>query len=95
MSHSLTVGPFAMLLGLSIAGFALGLLYFEALRRTIERFAQGAGWLEPVALTVGRIGVAACILFVAARVDATALLSTFVGFMLARTLAIHRSRKAG
>jgi len=77
-----------------LVGFAVGIVYFEALRRTVARFAARNGWLEPVALTVSRIGVAFAVFAIAARSGAAALLVTFVGFLMARTVALYWARKA-
>jgi F1F0 ATPase subunit 2 len=95
MSLTLPLDSVALLLAPLLAGFGLGLLYFEALRRTVARFTARDGWPAPVALTVGRMGVAAAVLAVAARAGAATLLVTFLGFLLARTVALHRSRRAG
>ncbi len=87
--------PIVSLLVPLLAGFGLGLLYFEALRRTVTLFAAGAGWFRPVALTLGRISIAVIVLAIAARMGTVALLVTFAGFLLARTVALYRSRRAG
>lgn len=94
MNPMLPFRPLVLLVTSMLAGFAVGLLYFEALRRTVARFARRNGWLEPAALTVGRIAAAAGALGIAARAGATELLMTFVGFLLARTVALYRSKKA-
>lgn len=86
---------FGLCLALALAGFGVGLVYFAALRRTVRRFTARDGWLEPVALTMGRIGVAVAVLAIAARAGAAALLVTFTGFLLARAVALYRSRRAG
>ena len=87
-------GPIVSLLAQLLAGFGLGLLYFEALRRTIRQIAAHHGRFLPVALTAGRIGAAVAVFAMAARTGAIALLATFAGFLLARTVALQRSRRA-
>jgi len=77
-----------------LVGFAVGVVYFGALRRTVMRFTTRKGWLEPVALTASRIGIAVAVLAIAARLGAAALLVTFAGFLTARTVAVYRSRRA-
>jgi F1F0 ATPase subunit 2 len=77
-----------------LVGFAVGVVYFEALRRTAMRFTTRKGWLEPVALTASRIGIAVAVFAIAARFGAAALLVTFAGFLIARTVAVYRSRRA-
>jgi len=78
-----------------LAGFAVGVVYFESLRRTVVRCTARTGWLEPAALTAGRIAVAVAVFAIAARVGAVALLLCFAGFLLARHIALRRSRRAG
>jgi len=95
MNSPLPLAPVGLLLAPLLAGFGAGLVYFAALRRTVGRFVAGVGWLEPVALTLGRLGVAVAMFACAARTGAPALFVTFVGFLLARTAALYRSRKAG
>ena len=55
-------------------------------------FATGRGWFVPMALTSGRIGAAVVLLGLAAKLGAVALLATFVGFLIARALALRAGR---
>lgn len=95
MKPAMPFEPIVPCLAQLLAGFGVGVVYFEALRRTVMRLTARNGWLEPVALTAGRIGVVVAVFAIAARTGAVALLVTFVGFLLARTVALHRSRRAG
>ncbi len=72
-----------------------GLLYFAALKRCVALLVGGQGWLGPLALTLGRIGAAAGILFVAAKLGAAPLLAVFIGFLMARAVALRAERRAG
>jgi hypothetical protein len=92
MIHETFVSTALLALPMAFAGFAFGLIYFAALRRTAVLFAAGSGWLAPSALTLGRIGTATIILTLAARLGATPLLATFVGFLVARGIALHAVR---
>ena len=87
---------FASIAGLALAmaftGFVFGLVYFVALHRTVALFAAGGGRLGPLALTLGRIGAVTILLTLAARLGATPLLATFLGFLLARAVALHAVR---
>ena len=94
MKPAIPFGPVVLFVVPLLAGFGVGLLYFAALHRTVKRFMVRDGWLEPVALTVGRFGVAVAVLTFVARTGVTALLLTFLGFLLARTVTLHRSRSA-
>ncbi|MGO8952977.1 MAG: ATP synthase subunit I [Rhodomicrobium sp.] len=83
-----------LIVAMAFAGFAFGLLYFIALRWTVTLFAGRGGWLGPLALTLGRIGAAAVFLAAAARMGAATLLAAFLGFLLARTLALRAAGRA-
>lgn len=92
MSPGLPFKPIMQVLAFLLAGSAVGVLYFEALRQTIKRLSARDGWLGPAILTAGRIGGAASVLAIAAHMSAAALLVTFLGFLLARTVALYRAR---
>ncbi len=79
----------------AIAGLVCGLAYFAAIRRSVMLFVGGHGWLIPLALALGRIGAAAAFLFFAARLGAALLLAAFLGFLVARTVALRAQRRAG
>ena len=76
----------------TLGGLVLGLAYFSALRRTVEVFADGRGRLLPAALTLGRLAAAILFLGLAARFGALPLLTAFLGFLLARALALRAAR---
>ena len=77
-----------------VVGFAFGLAYFAALRRTVALFADGRSRLVPAALTLGRLGLAIIALGLAAKVGAISLLAMFIGFLLARTVALRAARSS-
>ena len=56
---------------------------------------RGRGWFVPLALTLGRIGAAVIVLGLAAKLGAASLLATFLGFFLARIVALRAARRAG
>ena len=95
MTHATSFSNPELIMMMVVMGFAFGLAYFEALRRTISLFAAGRGWLAPVALTLGRIAAAVIVLVIAAMLGAASLLATFLGFLLARTVATRAARRAG
>jgi hypothetical protein len=80
---------------MTLAGLIFGLAYFAALKRSVTLLVGGKGWLGPLALTLGRIAAAAGFLFVAAKLGAEPLLGGFVGFLIARTMALRAERRAG
>ncbi len=90
----------ALILGIAIvasfafAGLAFGLAYFSVLRRTVELYATGHGILVPAVLTLGRLAAAILLLGVTARVGILPLLVSFIGFLLARALALRGVRGA-
>jgi len=79
---------------LALGGYGLGLLYFAMLRRTIGLLTAGGGWVRPLALTLSRL-VAATAVFglVAVAAGALAVAALLAGFLVARTVAIHRARR--
>ena len=79
----------AIVASFAFAGLAFGLAYFAMLRRTVDLHAAGHGLLVPALLTVGRLATAILLLGVAARVGALPVLSSFIGFLLARALALR------
>jgi hypothetical protein len=83
----------ALVAGMIISGFAFGLLYFATLKRAAALLASGGGWMGPFGLTLGRIGAAVIFLLFAARLGAAALLAAFLGFLLARMLALRAERR--
>ncbi len=94
MTHEALISISSLTMTMALIGFAFGLAYFAALRRTVTLFAAGRGWFVPVALTLGRIGVAIIVLVLAAKLGAASLLATFIGFLLARTVALRAGRSA-
>ena len=72
----------------AVAGLVFGRVYFAALRRSVERYAAGGGRLVPAGLTLARLAGALLFLGLAARVGALPLLAAFLGFLLARSLAL-------
>ena len=87
ISTAATLGVFGVL------GIALGLVYFRALRRSIEGYAVQGIWLLPVLATLLRLGAAATALALIAREGAGALLCAFLGFLTARALSLRRAAK--
>lgn len=89
---ALIIDPELALL-MALAGLAFGLVYFASLKRSVTLFVVGKDWLGPLALTLGRIGVAVTLLYVAARLGAVSLLAVFIGFLMARALALRAERR--
>ncbi len=79
---------------LAFAGSLFGLLYFAALRRTAALVSEGRNWFGPLAFTLGRVGAAVVFFGIAAQVGAASLLTAFIGFLLARTIALRAARRA-
>jgi hypothetical protein len=78
---------------MAFAGSALGLIYFRAMRRTVDLFAGGRGWLGPAGLTLARIAGAVIVLTFMARLGAMPLLAGFLGFLLARAISLRSARR--
>ena len=80
---------------MGIAGFIFGLFYFAAVQRTAALLAARKNWLGPLALTLGRMAAAAIFLALAAKLGAASLLSAFLGFLLARAVALRNAGRTG
>lgn len=95
MNADTLASTLVLLAAMAFAGLALGLIYFRALRRTVDLFASGRGWLGPAGLTLARIAGAVIILTLMTRLGAMPLLAGFLGFLLARMIALRSARRAG
>lgn len=94
MTHHLMATPtFAS--GMALAGIAFGLVYFTALRRSVDLYCAGGSGLGLAALTIGRLGAAALLLGLPAALGAVPLLAAFLGFLIARVVALRTARRAG
>ena len=88
----MTMSPFAPGATAAVgffAGLAFGVAYFVLLRQTVELYAAGHGRLVPAVLTLGRLAAAALFLAGAASIGALPLLASFIGFLLARAVALR------
>jgi len=72
-----------------LAGTGLGFAYFATMRRAVDAYVTGRRWLGPVALTIGRLGGAAVLFGLAARIGAVPLMAAFLGFLGARVAALR------
>jgi len=71
-----------------LGGVAFGLAYFFALKRTTEAFAQDDGWRMALLLTLARLAGATAVFILVAQAGLVALLASFLGFLIARALAL-------
>jgi hypothetical protein len=83
----------AMAVAFAAGGLAVGSVYFAALRCTVDVYATGRGRLVPVALTLARIAGVTVFLGFAVSFGALSLLAAFLGFLLARSLALRAARR--
>ena len=81
--------------GAALVGLNFGLVYFQALLRTAELLAGDRGWLVPAGLTLARVVGAILVLAFMVQLGAIALLAAFLGFLLARMIALHSAGSAG
>jgi hypothetical protein len=95
MTHTTVISQSEPMAITAIAGLIFGSLYFAALKCSVALFVGGHGWLGPLTLMLGRIGAAAGFLFVAAKLGAAPLLTTFIGFLMARAVALRAERRVG
>ena len=95
MTHeALALDPELTLL-MAFAGLAFGLVYFASLKRSVRVLVAGKDRLGALALTSGRIAAAVAFLYAAAKLGAAPLLAAFVGFLMARALALRAERRTG
>jgi hypothetical protein len=95
MTDDALVSALARASGTGLAGLAFGLLYFAALRRTADLCSNKRSRIGAAALTVCRLAGAVVLFALAARLGAGALLAAFLGFLLARTIALRSVGRAG
>ena len=79
----------AVVAGFAAVGVAGGLGYFAMLRESTARLVVGTGRLGAVVLTLGRLAAISALLAFAASRGAMPLLAAFLGFLVARTLALR------
>jgi hypothetical protein len=77
-----------------LAGTGLGFAYFAAMRRAVDGYVAGRGWLGAAALTLGRLSGAGILFVLAARLGAAPLLAAFLGFLGARVVALRVARRS-
>ena len=85
MAPSLTLFAFA--------GLAFGWAYFAALRRAADLYASDQARVLPAVLRLGRLAAAMVFFGFAARIGAPPLLAAFLGFLVARALALRAARR--
>lgn len=73
-----------------ILGLALGFGYFTAVRHSAQAYLTRGPGVLLVALTLGRILMAAAFFAWAARFGLGAVVSAFAGFLIARSICIRR-----
>ena len=91
-----TLPPWAYALILAanlLAGYGVGRLYFLALWRSARGFTAGGSIIVLVALSVGRLAVIGTALTLASFEGALPLLSAAGGVLIARAVALRRSRQ--
>jgi hypothetical protein len=93
MNNETLTSSLVLASAMAIAGLAFGLIYFQALRRTVDFVAGGRGWLGPAGLTLARMAGAVILLTFMARLGAMPLLAGFLGFLLARAIALRMARR--
>lgn len=90
-----TLTSIVMLGSTMIVGLLFGIAYFHALRRTVDLVSEGRQWVRAVALTGTRIIGAIVLLTFMAWLGAVPLLMGFLGFILARMIALRPARRVG
>jgi F1F0 ATPase subunit 2 len=88
MNHHVTA-TLALASGSALAGIAFGLAYFTALRRNVDLYCTGRSPLGLMVLLLVRIAAAALAFALLAALGALPLLAGFLGFLMARSLALR------
>jgi F1F0 ATPase subunit 2 len=83
----------SFLFAVAFAGLVVGLVHFAALWWTTELYSASGGHLAAAALTLSRFAGTIVFLGLAASLGALPLLASFLGFLLARTLALRAARR--
>lgn len=86
---STAVSGFTLAAAWAVAGLSFGLAYFAVLRVSVDLHYEASGRFVPAALTFARFAAAILFLGLAARFGALPLLTAFLGFLLARALALR------
>ena len=79
----------------AVAGLVLGFVYFAALRRTVDLYSAGHGWILPTSLTLARLAGAVAVFAAVAWLGAAPLLAASLGFLAARAVMLRSARRAG
>lgn len=88
--------PLPVTLGVCfLGGLLLGHAYFHALRKTADLIVGGGSPVLGLVLTVGRLAVLGCGLYLAVQCGGFALLTTLGGILVAKALALRRTRRVG
>jgi len=77
----------------ALAGLGCGLVYFWALKRSVDLLVAGRGWSMPLCLTLSRIIAIAAAFTALAWSGAGPLLGAAVGFLIARTISVRAARR--
>jgi hypothetical protein len=78
----------------AFVGLLFGIVYFAALRRNVELYTGGRSGFAAAALTLGRVAAAIVLFSLAAKLGELPLFSAFLGFLLARWIALRAARRA-
>jgi hypothetical protein len=77
----------------ALVGLLFGIINFAALWRNVELYTGDGSGFAAAALTLGRVAGAVVLFGLAAKLGALPLLSAFLGFLLARWLALRAARR--
>jgi F1F0 ATPase subunit 2 len=91
----LSMLPLSAILAVCFAGgFALGYVYFRALRETADLIVAGRRPLVGLALTLGRLALLCAGFYLAVLAGGAALLAALAGVLGAKALMLRQPRKA-
>jgi F1F0 ATPase subunit 2 len=79
----------ALVSAMTLAGAVLGLAYFRGLRLVVDLFAQGRGRMLLLGVTLARFAGLVGAFLLVVQFGTAALLACFLGFLLARAIALR------
>jgi hypothetical protein len=91
---SLHIVPLYLTLPLCfLGGLLIGLVYFQALRRTADLIVRGGNPLLGLALALGRLALLGAGLYVAVLFGALALLAALAGVLCAKAVMLRHTKE--
>jgi len=91
-----SAAPFSFVIALvtAVVGLVGGLVYFRGLRLAVDLFTRGRSWRWALGLTFARVVGMFGVLLLVVQLGPAPLTTCFVGFLLARVIALRSASEA-